>query len=1088
MANSRVDQDQASHSGEEYRLRLLDAVARVQALFIEHVDSDEVFETVSRSLVDLTESDLAVVAEVLYTPEGRPYLKPGSESVATLEVPYNGSHRIETDALESLFGPVLSSGSPERTSGTGSKISLGGISLDTFLGIPLLNGFHLIGVVGLGRKGVEYSEDLLETVRPLVDASTALITAFRANAERAQLADEQHRFFDLSIDMLCIAGADGYFKRVSPAFTQVLGHSEETLLGVPFVDFVHPEDVEATLGAAKKLGDGESIVDFENRYRCMDGTYRWVSWRAVAPDGGTIYAVARDVTDRKAEVAEYEEARNFLAGILGSSLDGMMVFKSIRNSRNEIVDFEWLLTNPTAEKIVGRTNDDLKGRRLLDEMPGNREAGLFDRYREVVETGESVEFEHKYTHEGFDTWFQNSVVAIGDGFAVTFADITEAKRTQQALAESERTLRSYLNSAPVGIFYAAPDGTCSFVNEHWVQLTGLSAEDARGDGWSKALHPDDAEMVFREWNKACESEESFSLEYRYVSTDGDVKWIYGTSVAVSDDTGEVVGYLGTATDITDRKMAEEWAARYTEEVEEARSQLERQAEQLIEQSTELEKARDAAEQATRMKSEFLAIMSHEIRTPMNGVLGMAGLLADTDLSEEQLDFVETIRSSGKALLEIINDILDFSKIEAGRISLEEVECDLLACAEESLELLADAARNKGLRTATVVRPDVPERIIGDPGRLRQVILNLVSNAIKFTDTGEVVVEVSRVESESDGCVLKFVIKDTGKGIAESALSRVFDAFEQEDSSTTREFGGTGLGLSICKKLTTLMGGEIGVNSEEGVGSEFWFTVKAHRAAGEPPTPFMEGDRVLVVEEHLASRRALTYRLETMGGIVTATGSDIPDTDFDVAFVSEEWLTNNDRGRLPERIVVLADPGHQGVGDFAMATLFRPMRSALLRRCLAEVVGADRRQSVRSGEEEAGPGGTEGKRVLLVEDNPVNQKVAVRMLRKMGCDVVVAVNGREAVERRFQGDFDIVIMDCRMPGMDGYEATREIRTRETNGDRVPIVAMTANVLEEERERCISSGMDDYLAKPVCAAQLREKVEHWVDRPASDLLTR
>ncbi|HXE72394.1 MAG TPA: PAS domain S-box protein [Candidatus Nitrosotenuis sp.] len=598
-------------------------------------------------------------------------------------------------------------------------------------------------------------------------------------------------------------------------------------------------------------------------------------------------------------------------------------------------ELRFVLFNRAGEELLGYAREDLYGKNDYDFFP-KEEADFFtSEDRKVLQTGEMREIPEEpihTRHRGTRILHTKKVRVCGPDGEPRFLlgiseDITERKRAEEALRESERRFETLARMSPVGILRADPGGGCVYANERWCEISGLSPEESAGQGWLQAVHPDDRPLVARRWSQAVAGQESFRLEFRLARPGGSTIWVLGQAVPEKDPQGKVLGFVGTVTDMT-----------------------------------ELQEARRAAEQASQAKSSFLAMMSHELRTPMNGVLGMLWLLLDTPLSAEQRRLVEGARSSAETLLTILNDILDFSRIESGRLTFESVPFDLYDLVTDCVAL---QPRPQALEVRVDYAPEAPRLLVGDPGRLRQVLTNLVSNAVKFTARGSVTVRVQALQTGPERARLRLAVEDTGEGIPPERLEHIFEEFTQVDAFTTRRHGGTGLGLAISRRLVRAMGGDIRVESQPGKGSVFHFTLEL------PLAP-------------------------------------------EVAGPEPSW------------------PGRPVEG--------RP-------------------------------------RVLVAEDNLLNQQVAAAMLARLGCRVEVASSGREALEKLEAAPYDLLFLDCQMPEMDGYQTVGELRRRQAGRWRLPVVAVTAHAMVGDRERCLQAGMDDYITKPLKMADLEAALRRW-----------
>jgi len=714
---------------------------------------------------------------------------------------------------------------------------------------------------------------------------------------------------------------------------------------------------------------------------------------------------------------------------------------------------------------------------------------------------------------------------------ITFDEMASSlKKREQALRESEQEYRLLINNLPSIVYRGYQDYTVKFFDNKIESLIGYNADkfNSKQMKWSDLIVEEDIPSMRQMILDALRTEKAFVREFRIKKATGEIVWIQDRGQIICNQNGEIEYISGVFFDITKRKK-EQWdliqAQRNLEETN-------RDLKNAIEKANRLALKAEAASIA---KSEFLANMSHEIRTPMNGVIGMANLLLDTPLGAEQAEFVETIKNSADSLLRIINDILDFSKIEAGKLDLEIIDFDLRCTLDDVGDLMALKAHEKGLEFVSNIHRHVPLLLFGDPGRLRQILINLIGNAIKFTEKGEIAIHVSVEKNDRTHATIRFEIIDTGMGIPHDRMEKLFKPFSQLDSSSTREFSGTGLGLTISKQLSEMMGGRIGVETQANKGSKFWFTaVFEKQPERSRKSEILPGDirnkYILIVDDNSTNRHVLREQLKSWGCRFNEASSgeealrkmrrgfdnnrpfDLAILDMHMPGMDGETLGREiklDSDLKHTILVLMTSIGRRGdakrlekIGFVGYLT--KPVKQSQLYDCLVTVSGLRNETAFKQPmsiftrhticeKQRRTP------RILLAEDNITNQKVALNTLNRFGYSADVVENGKEAVEALKKIPYDIVLMDCQMPGMDGYEATDEIRKWEktfkdrwpdcsdsnleyrSGSGRVPIIAMTAHALKGDREKCLNAGMDDYIAKPIHPKKLCDVVEKWLNEP-------
>ena len=960
-----------------------------------------------------------------------------------------------------------------------------------FAGIPLLesggNPLGILAAVHPEPKGFPPGLDtLLSRLASL--AVGAIETSVRAERLARLARDHRHlkekwdKSQNLYLSLVenlpqCIIRKDafGRFTFANQIFCEAMNRSRSELIGRTDFDFFPPELASKYRNDDRRIMEtGERLETIEEHQSGDNKTFVQVIKTPLRDAQGDIVGIQGvfwDVSEKRLTEMNLDFEQKLLKGLLDSIPDH--VYFKDRESRfircSKALSDRLGLESP--EKAIGKTD--------LDFFSREHAQRAFEDEQSIIRTGKPVigKVERETMPQGDMHWILTSKMPlrIGEEIIGTFGiskDITQLMETEEKLEQARKKYQDIFEKAVEGIFQTTPEGRYLEANPALARIYGYDSARQLLDhitNIEKQLYVDQARR--RAFKKLMEETgEVHEFESEIYRRDGSRMWISESARAVRDDNGRIRYYEGIAENISERKRIE----------------------------AELEKAREAALEATRLKSIFLANMSHEIRTPLNGIIGMVGLLRRTTLDEKQMHFASTIEDSGITLLRLINDILDFSKMESGKMSLESARFDPAALVESVAKLLAEPAGKKGIEIIVDIDPAIPPRVTGDATRLRQILINLTGNAIKFTPEGEVQIRVECRKSRKDKCRLRFEVQDSGIGIEPRIRRSIFKPFTQADESTTRRFGGTGLGLAISRQLAELMGSRIQLRSEPGKGSRFWFTLNlgaCRDASVSPSLPDaeLEGKEALIVEENRTVCRFIRSALQLYGIRSTVTHSAARARQYlmgkhkapvDFLFVSQSISGNRGLKFCTE---IDAEIGDRPARKILLSLMGREASSRRLAECgidhvITKPIG--RSQILASIRDRAAPPtdpadvpstdpSPRKDRILVVEDNPVNQSVALHILEQLGYRSTPAENGLEAIALLRQCPYPVILMDCQMPELDGYETTRRIRRMEAehpDRPRARIIAMTANAMEGDQRKCLEAGMDDYVSKPLMLPRL------------------
>ena len=968
--------------------------------------------------------------------------------------------------------------------------------LSAFISERALNGRARSELTLIRKDGTRFPSEVSSAVFENHEGQTNASIVIHDITERKRVVDKLQRseerynaLFERSLDPVYISDFEGNFIDANDAALELLGYKKEEICSLNFTSMLSEDQLPLAFKVTQEIretGIQKDLVEF--RLKCKNGKELFIESKgsAIMSNGITvaIQSVGRDITERKRAEAELKKSEikyhsifeNVQDVYYETSLDGKIIEIS---PSVEIVSKGQYSRNEFIGKSMNDLYSNIEERQTL--LSALREHGSVTDFeislknRDCSQIPCSISAKIHFDAQG------NPKKIIG-----SMRDITKRKQAELAQVKEHNILRALMDSIPDRIYFKDAESRFIQVNPALAQHLGLSNSEA-------AVNKTDFDFFSEEHaRKAYEDEQAImqtgepvvGIEEKETWSDGKEAWVSTTKMPFRNPEGQIVGTFGLSRDITKGKQFEK----------------------------ALKEAKETAEAAVKAKSEFLAVMSHEIRTPMNGVIGMTDLLERTELSPEQKDYVETIRISGETLLTVINDILDFSKIESSKIELEEEPFELNVCIEEVFDLLAPRAQQKNVDLMYRIDPDIPQFIVGDRLRLRQILFNLVGNAIKFTEKGEIIISVGLNHQNEKSLELLFAIKDTGIGIPAHKIEKLFKPFSQADSSTTRKYGGTGLGLAISMSLVELMDGRIRVESVEGEGSTFIFTIMTTASQSDLniSKTYLQGNeielankRVLIVDDNktnlqILKELCLVWKLiprtssspaEALQWIERGDPFDLAIFDLQMPEMDGVQLATEVRKQRTNEALpfILFSSLGTNVKELNMPAglfqkqIFKPVKQSQLFNTIQEVIAGrnimpERKTSVVRNEELLSMG-IKQLRILIAEDSLINQKILLRMLRQIGCTADVASNGAQAFEAVESIKYDIVFMDMQMPEMDGLEATRKIVNGKKSSERPKIIALTANSMSGDKENCIEAGMDDYITKPVRLEEVISTLKRW-----------